>query len=252
MSPSGLLYRAEEVWLTRSLLFLFRSVTVLEAVLTFLIDSYRSIYMCALELLVFGALALIIGAVEEIQAAMTKLFASLRTLIQDQVATANTVVQAAVAGINKVTAVFKIKQLTIDAFDIPALSSMENVQVGTVIEDKLKQLNSSLPNLNQIREKLNAFIDEPFELVVNKINATTGNFTFKPSPTAPVNVTNLAAASQAEDMCSDLDLSFIDNISNELSKIFKWSVAIIVVVGYVRSLPRFFFSYFRSQHLSVH
>jgi hypothetical protein len=208
-----------------------RSVTVLEAVLTFLIDSYRSIYMCALELLVFGALALIIGAVEEIQQAMTKLFSSLRTLIQEQVGNANTVVQGAVAGINKLTSVFKIKELTIDKFDIPALASMENVQVGTVIEEKLKQLNSSLPNLNQIRDKLNGFIDEPFELVVNKINATTGNFTFRPSPTASANVTNLAAAQAAEDMCSDLDLSFIDNISRELSKIFKWSVAIIVIAG---------------------
>lgn len=162
---------------------------------------------------------------------MTKLFSSLRTLIQSQVANANTVVQAAVTGINKITSVFKIKQLTIDTFDIPALSSMENVTVGTVIEDKLKQLNSSLPNLNEIRQKLNAFIDEPFEVVVQKINATTGNFTFSPSPTPKANVTTLAAATQADDMCTDLDLSFIDDISHEMSKVFKWSVALIVVAG---------------------
>jgi hypothetical protein len=35
-------------------------------VLDFLIDTFRSVYLCCLELLVFGALALLIAAVEEV------------------------------------------------------------------------------------------------------------------------------------------------------------------------------------------
>jgi len=35
---------------------------------------------------------------------------------------------------------------------------------------------------------------------------------------------------------ADLDLSFIDEISAELSKIFHWAVGLIVVAGYVLSV----------------
>ncbi|KAL7411101.1 hypothetical protein BDY24DRAFT_417439 [Mrakia frigida] len=212
---------------------LMLAVTILEAVLTFLIDSYRSIYLCAFELVIFGALALVIGAVEEIQDAITTVLAGIRTLIQSQVSAANSVISAAVSAINFVTKIVNVS-LDVPSFDIPALTSLENVTVSTVIEDKLRQLNASLPTLNDIRTKLDSFIDEPFDLVVSKINATTGNFTFTPSPTPVSNVTNLAASTT--DMCSDLDLSFIDEISNELSKIFHWAVGLIVVAGLIAIL----------------
>ena len=56
--------------------FVPSSVTILEAVLTFLIDSYRSIYLCALELIIFGALAVVIGAVEEVRPSPSELLNS--------------------------------------------------------------------------------------------------------------------------------------------------------------------------------
>jgi len=59
--------------------FPFISVTILEAVLTFLIDSYRSMYLCALELVVFGSLAIVIGAVEEARPTLLSVLPSLFT-----------------------------------------------------------------------------------------------------------------------------------------------------------------------------
>lgn len=42
-------------------------IVVLEAIVKFLIDTLRSSYLCCLELVVFGGLASIIGAVEEVR-----------------------------------------------------------------------------------------------------------------------------------------------------------------------------------------
>lgn len=46
--------------------------------------------------------------------------------------------------------------LSVPSFDIPALSGLENVTIGTKLEQTLKDLNSTLPNLNEIRTKLNS------------------------------------------------------------------------------------------------
>lgn len=42
------------------------SITIIQEVLKFLIDTFRSTYMCCLELVIFGALAILIGAIEEV------------------------------------------------------------------------------------------------------------------------------------------------------------------------------------------
>jgi hypothetical protein len=44
------------------------SLTVMEAVINFIIDLYRSIFLCFLELVVRGGLAILIGAVDEVSA----------------------------------------------------------------------------------------------------------------------------------------------------------------------------------------
>jgi hypothetical protein len=43
------------------------SLTVMEAIINFIIDLYRSIFLCFLELVVRGGLAILIGAVNEVR-----------------------------------------------------------------------------------------------------------------------------------------------------------------------------------------
>lgn len=45
---------------------LILSLTVMEAIINFLIDIYRSTFLCFLELIVGGGLALLIAAVQEV------------------------------------------------------------------------------------------------------------------------------------------------------------------------------------------
>lgn len=45
---------------------LVMSLTMMEAIINFIIDLYRSTFLCFLELVVRGGLALLIGAVNEV------------------------------------------------------------------------------------------------------------------------------------------------------------------------------------------
>lgn len=54
--------------------------------------------------------------------------------------------------------------MTIDEFSIPALTQLENVTVRSVLEDELRKLNSSLPTLDEVRDKLDSLCVSPFSL----------------------------------------------------------------------------------------
>jgi len=45
------------------------ALTVMEAIINFLVDIYRSTFLCFLELIVRGGLSLIIGATQEVRLA---------------------------------------------------------------------------------------------------------------------------------------------------------------------------------------
>lgn len=47
---------------------LILALTVMEVIINFIVDTYRSTFLCFLELVVRGALALLIGAVQEVRA----------------------------------------------------------------------------------------------------------------------------------------------------------------------------------------
>lgn len=60
------------------------ALTVLEAILNFVIDTYRSTFLCFLELIVRGALSLLISAVQEVRMIIEKHGAYIDLLIDQQ------------------------------------------------------------------------------------------------------------------------------------------------------------------------
>lgn len=45
---------------------LILSLTIMEAIINFIVDTYRSTFLCFLELVIQGGLAILIGAVQEV------------------------------------------------------------------------------------------------------------------------------------------------------------------------------------------
>lgn len=72
--------------------------------------------------------------------------------------------------------------------------------------------------------------------MITKINSTTGNFTFNPTlnQTDSSSIASFASSSDL-DLCSNLDLRFIDDIGKALNRIMHWGIGLLVLVGCVVS-----------------
>lgn len=130
------------------------SLTALEGIIEFIIDIYRSTFLCFLELAVRGTLSVLIGATQEFSSFVTSSLDSVRTGIQNDIAGANNVIQSAVSGVNKLIPSFLNVQLSVPTFDIPSLSGLQNVTLPTTFQDSLTKLNSSIPTLDDVRQSL--------------------------------------------------------------------------------------------------
>jgi len=80
-------------------LALMLCVQVIEAVVNFIIDTYRSLLLCTIQLVVQGSLEILIAAVQEISDAVTNALNAIRTNIQDDIASMNNLIQKAADGV---------------------------------------------------------------------------------------------------------------------------------------------------------
>ena len=78
---------------------------------------------------------------------------SLRTSIQNDITSVNSAIKTAVDAINKVN---PFADITVPQFTVPSLDSLQNVQIPDDFTQALIKLNSSIPTVADIKEKLNA------------------------------------------------------------------------------------------------
>lgn len=197
------------------------ALTIMEAIINFIIDMYRSTFLCFLELVVRGGLSLLIGAVQEINSFLTGTFSTIRTAIQNDVSNANSVITKAVDEINKIN---PFGNISVPQFSIPSLSDLENVTLPTDFETALIKLNASLPTLSTLKSEIDSIVDTPFELLKKEINDTFANLTFD-SSVLPVPQQNTLT------FCDNLDTSFIDDLGQDLLKIAKIGIIILVLLA---------------------
>lgn len=166
----------------------------------------------------------------------------IRSSIQADVNSANTVIATAIKAINSVTSLVNVN-LDIPRFDIPSLDSLANVSIPTGFEDDLKRLNASLPTLDEFRTILQDFIgvpferlreemDEGFKQVMSRITVSSLP-TIGPSgssvPTVKGNHSLVARAEEAYDLCAQMDTSFLDEIASSLSHLAKVATGLLVL-----------------------
>ncbi|KAK1226080.1 plasma membrane fusion protein prm1 [Marasmius sp. AFHP31] len=199
------------------------SLTVMEAIINFIIDLYRSTFLCFLELVIRGGLAIIIGAVKEFGDALEKVVSGLGTAIQNSINDANGVIKGAIDAINKVNPFSDIQPPQIP---VPNLDDLKNFQFPNTLENSLTQLNSTLPTFNDIKQKLEDLINTPFELLKKDINETFSGISFDRS-VLPVPAQNTLT------FCNDLDTSVVDDVGRDLIKIAKIGVIIMIVLALI-------------------
>ncbi|KAJ7626413.1 hypothetical protein DFH06DRAFT_739804 [Mycena polygramma] len=192
------------------------ALTIMEAIINFIVDIYRSTFLCFLELVIRGGLAILVGAVQELNVVVQAAASGIRTAIQDSVSAANTVL----GGLAKVAS---IAHVTIPTLSVPDLSSLENVTLPQSFTDSINNLNNSLPTFNELKQTVEQFIDTPFELLKADINDTFSGLSFNSSVLAVPELNTLS-------FCTDLDTSVIDDLGHDLVKVAKIGTIIIILL----------------------
>lgn len=199
-----------------------------------MIDLYRSLLMCTIELVVRGTLELLISAVEGITEGITLALSSLRTEIQQDIQTANNAIASAVKTINTVTSLVNVN-LNVPQFDIPSLDGLANIQIPTTFQDQLRNLNSTLPTLEELRDSLDQVLAIPFKKLKEEMNGTFGelekNITVSALPTPQID--SASASKSAVDLCASMDTSFLDDITQSLAKLAKIATGLLILAFFL-------------------
>ncbi|KAF8893468.1 hypothetical protein BD779DRAFT_1436024 [Infundibulicybe gibba] len=197
------------------------ALTIMEAIINFIIDIYRSTFLCFLELVIRGGLAIIIGAVKELSDVVQSVTGGLRTSIQNDITSANSAIQTVIDTVNKINPLGDIKAPQIP---VPNLDGLQNISIPQSFQDSLSNLNSSLPTFNDLKQKIESIVDTPFELVKKDINDTFSGLGFN-SSILPVPKQNLLS------FCNDLDLSVIDDLGRDLIKTAQVGTVILILLA---------------------
>ncbi|TFK53705.1 hypothetical protein OE88DRAFT_1696764 [Heliocybe sulcata] len=199
------------------------SLTVMEAIINFLIDIYRSTFLCFLELILRGALSVLIAAVQDISNFIESTLSSLRTSIQNDISSVNSAITSVVNAANKIN---PFGNISAPQINVPSLDALQNVTIPNTFQSALENLNSSLPTFSDLKQKIDDLVDTPFELVKKDINDTFIGLSFDAS-VLPVPEQNTLT------FCNDLDTSVVDDLGRDLIKITKIGIVLIVILALV-------------------
>ncbi|KAI0744143.1 hypothetical protein C8Q80DRAFT_881646 [Daedaleopsis nitida] len=196
------------------------ALTIMEAIINFVIDIYRSTFLCFLELVVRGALSILLGAVDAINSGLSTTFNAIRSNIQDDIGGINKLIDTANSVIDKIPfgSVAKIPSIS-----VPNLDGLQNVQLPSDFSTALQNLNNSLPTIADLKNKIEDIVDTPFELVKKDINDTFAGISFDVN-TLPLPSQNTVT------FCDQMDTSVVDGLSNDLVKIVRIGTAILIVL----------------------
>ncbi|PWZ00231.1 hypothetical protein BCV70DRAFT_161136, partial [Testicularia cyperi] len=199
------------------------AITALEEVLTYLVDSYRSLFLCFMELLVRGSLAVLIAAVELIQQAVQLAAQTIRTAIQESIQGVNSIIASALSSVNDVISVFG-QQVTVPTIAVPSLTALENITLPTTIQDSLTSLNASLPTLSDLKERMDTLIQTPFEDMKTQINQTISSFSFDESLLPVPDMSSVA-------FCDQIDTSPLDDLEHDLKKVARTGILLLILLA---------------------
>ncbi|PWN43189.1 hypothetical protein IE81DRAFT_99426 [Ceraceosorus guamensis] len=199
------------------------SLTAIERLLVFLVDSYRSLFLCFIELLVRGSLSLLIAAITALNEGVHAIAGGLKDALQSSVSGVNSFLSATLGGINDVIGVFG-QHVNVPTIQPPDLAALDNVSLPTSFDEGLRRLNSSLPTLSELRAKVDGMISGPFEQLRAEVNTTVSAFQFDRS-LMPLPEARIAS------FCADIDMQPLDDLAHDLRKLAYWATAIIAFIA---------------------
>lgn len=201
------------------------SITAIEKILIYIVDSYKSLFLCFMELLVRGSLAVLMEAVQLINQAVTAAAQGIRAAIQESVEGINALLSTAVGGINDVVGVFG-QHVTPPHIAVPNLAALENITLPHEIQDGLIKLNATLPTLQQLKQTMNTLIQTPFEQMRVEVNETLAGFRFNETVFPIPQMDNVT-------FCDRIDTRPLDEFGEELRKVARWGLVLLGLLALI-------------------
>ncbi|BGP20079.1 plasma membrane fusion protein prm1 [Rhodosporidiobolus nylandii] len=196
------------------------SLYAVEKVILFLIDIYRSLFLCLLDLAIHGGITLLVKGIEEAQEFIEGALGDARTAIQAVVETFNEGLSKSLGLIDDIPGV----NVDIPQISIPELSALENVTLPDTLVTSLESLNSTIPTYAELKEQLATMISTPIDALRADINRTLTNSSSR------INVELLPVpARQTVEICQDLDTSWVSDIGHDLGKFVKLMIGLTVL-----------------------
>ncbi|KAL8293032.1 hypothetical protein RQP46_000726 [Phenoliferia psychrophenolica] len=187
----------------------------IEEIALFIIDMYRSLFLCLLDLVVHGSLD--VGVRTEVLAAITDI---------------NEALNATEKVINKLGTNIHTQ------ISMPTLSSLENVTLPAGIVNGLTSLNASIPTLSELRASLDSIISTPITLLRSEVNSTMSN--------ATILVAQLPVPDkETVDLCSTLDTGFIDDVGRTLATSIHILLGVLAAVTVLLFIGYYFWEKYR-------
>ncbi|GAA6048657.1 hypothetical protein JCM3770_002004 [Rhodotorula araucariae] len=190
----------------------------LEAIVLFMIDMYRSLFLCLLDLAVHGSITVLVKGIEEAQEFVTEALGGVRNAIQESIGGVNTLIDHTVGLIDDIPGV----DLDVPQIDIPELSALENVTLPDTLINALRDLNSTIPTLDEFRSGLDSLVSTPIEALRSSISETLRNSTIDVEllPVPP---------KERVSFCQDLDTSWVDDVGTGLGQFAAVAIGLVLL-----------------------
>ncbi|GAA5821086.1 hypothetical protein JCM11251_001955 [Rhodosporidiobolus azoricus] len=196
------------------------TLLAVEKVIIFMIDIYRSLFMCLLDLVVHGSITVLVEGLEKAQEFLEDALGGVRSAIQGTIEGINTGWDKTLGLIDDIPGIdFDIPQI-----DIPELSALENVTLPDTLVDALRDLNSTIPTYDELKDQLAEMISTPIDALRQNVNASLAN------ATSSFEVEMLPVpAKETVQLCQDLDTSWVDAVGNDLGKFVKLMIGLTIL-----------------------
>lgn len=151
------------------------TVTGVEEIVVFVIGMMTNTYLCLMTMAATGGAHLALDLIEEFSGSINKTLNSVEGDIGSGISAFQNDLNkflSALPGLPSITG--SLPQVDMSS----EISALKSLQIPGDINDKINQLNASIPTFDQVKDALDDLIRLPFEDIKKLINGTFGNYTF--------------------------------------------------------------------------
>lgn len=151
-------------------------LTAVEALVLFFVNTFKSTYVCLLELAISGSIAAVADVVGQVEKIINSTLADIANDLETGVKDANTAITKISEIIVKAASLLG-ETITLPTVQLPQITQLRNLQIPDTFDQDLQGLQTSL-NFTAVEETVDDTIRLPFERVKALVNSSFSNYSF--------------------------------------------------------------------------